>query len=148
MATAKLSNAIHEVTLFVADIPTEDGRIYTAELCHWVAERLTKKPPIIIQEISAVERKLKDIPVAEPWSARVMADVIGGEMEDNALKIYFRCRNNKYGRKLETVIRQIGLTGIEFTPVGYGESDNTGAIKPGYQLNYISVEIIDRTQVT
>ena len=131
---------LHKTILLVGDTPTKDGRIYPLDLCKFLAERLGKAPGIIVQEMSPQERKLKKISLAEPWMEKVMADVIGGEMEEKSLAIWFRCRTNREGKKLEGMIRQEGIDKLQYIPVGYGLVDDKNVIQPGYQLNYIAIE--------
>lgn len=126
--------------LFTADKPTADGRIYPMAVLQKTLERFTKKPIIIVQEMNPVERKVKKVPLAEPWSKKVMANVLKGEIVDNDLIFYAECRANRDGRKLAGIIKSIGLENVHFFPVGYGVVDDKNVIDPTYQLNYISVE--------
>jgi hypothetical protein len=126
--------------LFSSNAPTINGHIYTPELLHNLCERFTKKPKIIIQEMNEVERKVKKIPVELPWTKQIMADVIKGEMVEGELVVYALCRANREGRKLEGILKNIGMENLTFFPIGYGETDDNKVIKPNYQLNYIAVE--------
>ena len=135
---------LHKTILLFGDVATKDGRIYPLDLCKFLAERMSKAPELIIQEFSPQERKLKKIPLAEPWKEKSMATVIGGEMEENALVVYFRCKGNRDGKKLEGMINQEGIENLQFIPVGYGLTDDKNVIQPGYQLNYIAVEALPK----
>lgn len=128
------------INLLSASKPTVNGHIYTPELLHHLCERFTKKPKIIIQEMNEVERKIKKIPIELPWMKQVMADAIAGEIINGDLVAHAVCRHNREGRKLEGIIKSIGLENLIFFPIGYGEIDKNKVIKPNYQLNYIAVE--------
>lgn len=142
MATRKLGETdLHKSTLMIGDMPTEEGRIYPMDLCVWLAERLGRAPQIIVEEVSPLERRLKKINEAEPWPEKAMGIVVGAEMNGAALDFYFRCKGTREGKRLDGMIKQFGIEAIKFIPVGYGETDETGRIKPGYQLNYIAVEM-------
>jgi len=141
MARVPSDQTMHKAILMVGDSPTIDGRVYSLELCTWLADRMGRKPELIVQEICHVERRLKKISEAEPWMEKAMAVIIGAEMEGNSLVFYFRCKTSRDGKKLEGIIRQYGVESIEFYPVGYGEIDENGTVKPGYQLNYVAIDI-------
>ena len=126
--------------LFSTKKPTINGNIYTVELLERVMESFTKKPAIIIQEMREVEKRIKKIPLAEPWAEKAMADVVSGEIIDGELIFHALCRNNKEGKLLEGVINTIGMEGINFFPVGYGTTDENKVINPDYKLNYIALE--------
>lgn len=129
------------VILLSGNKPTIDGNIYPTELLHHLCETFTKKPQIIIQEMNVVERKVKKIPIELPWKKQIMADVIKGEVIENNLVIYALCRANREGRKLEGIIKNIGIPHLRFFPVSFGETDDNKVIKPhNYRLNYIAVE--------
>jgi hypothetical protein len=128
-------------TLMLAGQPTvPNGEIYTHELIRRLVERFTVKPYIIVQEMNPVEREAKKIPLAEPWSKKVMANVVSGELVDGKLIIHCETRLNRDGRKLAGIIQENGIESVEFFPVGYGVPGPNGVIAPNYQLNYVAVE--------
>jgi len=127
--------------LMVAGMPTvPNGEIYTIDIIRRLVERFTVKPRIIVQEMNPVERKAKNVSIAEAWNQKVMADVISGEIVGNKLVIHCQTRLNRDGRKLAGILQTNGLNSVEFFPVGYGVMDPSGVISPDYQLNYIAVE--------
>jgi len=126
--------------LFIADQPTINGHIYNKEIIGKLLERLNKRPYLIVQEMDEVERKAKKIPLAVPWDKKIMANVTGGEIRENFLIFHAQCRPNKNGRKLEGVIKNIGLENLEFFPVGYGTANENKVINQNYTLNYIAFE--------
>ena len=133
--------------LFSANKPTINGRIYTPELLHQMCKLFTKEK-IIIQEMNEVERKVKKISVAEPWMKQVMADVVRGEFIEGELVVHALCRNNREGRKLEGIIKNIGMENLTFFPIGYGDVDDNNVIKPNYHLNYIAIEPKNKAKPT
>lgn len=126
--------------LLFADMPTQEGNIYTSSLCTKLAARLCQTPRIIIQEFNPVERRLKKVLLEEPWSKKIMADVIDAELIDNKLVFSAECRVNRDGKKLAGMIQSLGINSLEFVPVGYGVADASGMIGMDYRLNYIAVE--------
>jgi hypothetical protein len=126
--------------LLNADKPTSDGRFYPKVVIINILKRCTEKPELIIQEMNPVERGVKKIPLAEPWSERIMAHVTGAEMEGVNLVIHAECRNNRYGRMLRGIILSTGIENVEFFPVGYGTVTDKNVINPDYKLNYIAME--------
>ena len=64
--------------------------------------------------MNPVERKIKNIPIAEPWSKQVMGNAIRGELIDNELVVYIECRSNKYGRKLKGIVQNLGMENLKF----------------------------------
>lgn len=131
----------YSTVLMIAGMPTETGRIYPPDVVARLLERFTLKPEIIIQEMNPVERELKKIPLAEPWDKKIMATVKRAEVSGGKLIIYFTCKKNKDGRKLEGIIQSMGMNAIDFVPVGYGMADERGIVSPSYRLNYIAVEL-------
>jgi hypothetical protein len=128
------------VNLLSSNKPTVDKHIYTPEILEHICEHLSKSPPIIIQEMNEVERKVKKVPIQLPWMQQIMADVLNAEIIKGNLIVHALCRQNREGRKLEGIIKSIGMENLVFFPVGYGEVDKNNVIKPNYQLNYIAVE--------
>lgn len=128
-------------TLMLAGRPTfPNGEIYTVDLITRLIERLSVTPHIIIQEINQVERKAKNISIAEAWDKKIMANVISGELVDGRLMINCETRLNRDGRKLAGIITENGIDTLEFFPVGYGVAGLNGVIESNYQLNYVAVE--------
>jgi hypothetical protein len=147
MATTKKSNPKNKkekysfsAVLFALNRKTANGFIYPREVLDKVVERLYKKPYIVVQEMNEPERRVKKIPIAEPWAKKVMADVKSGKIIENNLVFKAECRNNREGRKLEGIIKNVGLEQLEFFPVGYGTADENKTINLNYKLNYIAVE--------
>jgi len=103
-------------------------------------EQMSKSPQIIIQEMNEVERKVKKVPIQLPWMKQIMADGLKAEIIEGNLIVHALCRQNREGRKLEGIVKSIGMENLTFFPVGYGEVDKNNVIKPNYQLNYIAVE--------
>lgn len=127
--------------LMVAGMPTvPNGEIYTIDIMRRLVERFTVKPRLIVQEMNPVERRAKNISIAEAWNQKVMADIISGEIVGNKLVIHCQTRLNRDGRKLAGILQTNGMNSVEFFPVGYGMQDASGVIAPDYQLNYVAVE--------
>ena len=140
MAEPKAETSKFSATLLIANMPTQDGRMYSSALCAKIAERMCQKPSIIIQELNPVERQLKKIPMAEPWSKKIMATVVDAELIENRLVFSAECTSNRDGKKLAGMIESLGMKDLEFVPVGYGIADASGVIGIDYRLNYIAVE--------
>jgi len=128
------------VNLLSSNKPTVDGHIYTLEILERMREQMSKSPQIIIQEMNEVERKVKKVPIQLPWMKQIMADGLKAEIIEGNLIVHALCRQNREGRKLEGIVKSIGMENLVFFPVGYGEVDANNVIKPNYQLNYIAVE--------
>lgn len=128
------------VNLLSSNKPTVDGHIYTLEILERMREQISKSPQIIIQEMNEVERKVKKVPIQLPWMKQIMADGLKAEIIEGNLIVHALCRQNREGRKLEGIVKSIGMENLTFFPVGYGEVDKNNVIKPNYQLNYIAVE--------
>ena len=126
--------------LLVADKPTADGRFYPKAVIENILGRCVMKPALIVQEMNPVERQTKNISLAEPWDEKIMAIVLGAEMQGVNLVFHAECTNNRDGRKLKGIIQGIGMENIEFLPVGYGTVTDKNVINVDYKLNYIAVE--------
>lgn len=127
--------------LMVAGMPTvPNGEIYTPQIMSKILERITLKPQLIVQEMNPVERKAKGVSLAEPWSKKIMANIVAGEIVGNKLVIHCETRLNRDGRKLAGLIQNNGIETVEFFPVGYGIQGADGVISPDYRLNYVAVE--------
>jgi hypothetical protein len=128
--------------LLLADTPTQDGRVYTRELCDKIVARLNERPYIVIQELNLVERKLKDVRPDVVWKQKVMASIKSAQMIGNQLIFEAECRLSRDGKKLSGMVQSLGLEELEFVPVGYGIPDDKGVIGVDYELIYIAVEPI------
>ncbi len=132
---------VFSTVLMIAGMPTvPNGEIYTIDIMRRLVERFTVKPKLIVQEMNLVERKAKNISVAEAWNQKVMADILSGEIVDNKLVIHCQTRLNRDGRKLAGILQTNGHESVEFFPVGYGVMNEAGVIASDYQLNYVAVE--------
>lgn len=138
--TVSDANNIFTACLLVADKPTSDGRVYPLALVQSICDRLNTQPPIIVQEMNPVERKLKNISMAEPWDKKVMAIVMSAQIIKNVLCFTAECKTGRDGKMLAGMVEKIGLENIEFFPVGYGTT-NSSNIVDYYKINYIAVEL-------
>ncbi len=127
--------------LMVAGMPTvPNGEIYSMQIMNRIVERCTLKPSLIVQEMNPVERKAKNIPLAEPWDKKIMADIVSAQIMGTRLVINCECRNNRDGKKLQGLLQTVGIDALEFFPVGYGIQGADGVINPDYKLNYVAIE--------
>lgn len=126
--------------LMVAGMPTIDGNIYPMHVLNKLMERFTLQPRIIIQEMNPVERKMKNIPLSEPWDKKAMAYVMGASIVNSSLIINCECKTTRDGNMLAGLIQTSGIAGVEFFPVGYGVAGADGIILPDYRLSYVAVE--------
>lgn len=127
--------------LMIAEQPSiPNGEIYTHDILRMLVERISIKPYIIVQEMNQVERKIKNIPLAEPWDKKIMATVISAELIDGKFIIHCETRLNRDGRKLAGIIKENGIDSIVFFPVGYGVPGPNGVLAPNYKLNYVAIE--------
>jgi len=120
--------------------PTQSGNIYPEEVLLKMAIRFTQKPPIYIQEMNEVERKAKKIPMADVWEEKIMGMVTKGEIKNKDLIFHATCLSNKHGRKLQEIIKSVGIENLDFLPVGYGTVGDKKIINSNYKLNFVAVE--------
>lgn len=141
MATKiKEDTFVFTVPLMVAGMPTVDGNIYPIQVLNNLVERFSLKPAIIIQEMNPVERKLKKIPLSEPWEKKAMGYITKGMVINSTLMIQCECKSSREGKILSGLIKNFGVNGIEVFPVGYGICGKDGIISPDYKLSYVAVE--------
>lgn len=126
--------------LMVAGMPTVDGNIYPMHVLAKLVERFTLQPRIVIQEMNPVERKMKNIPLSEPWDKKIMAYVVSATIAKSALIINCECKNSREGKVLAGLIQSNGINSVDFFPVGYGLVGADGVISPDYRLSYVAFE--------
>lgn len=139
----KVSDAsnIFSAPLLVADKATSDGTVYTRATLDKICERLNTKPNIIVQEMNPVERKLKNISLAEPWDKKIMAIVLSAQFVGDLLIFTAECKSGRDGKMLAGMVDKIGIDNLSFFPVGYGIPDKNKIVE-SYALNYIAVEMV------
>ena len=127
-------------SLMVAGMPTINGNIYPMHVLNKLVERFTLNPKIIVQEMNPVERKMKNISLLEPWDKKTMAYVINATIVNSSLIINCECKTTREGKMLSGLIQTVGISGVDFFPVGYGVAGADGIISPDYRLSYVAVE--------
>lgn len=141
MAKNTVSDAsnIFTAPLLVINKKMESGAIYNSVIADRICERLNTKPSIIVQEMNPVERKMKNISPAEPWDKKIMANVISAQISNGLIIFTAECKNGRDGKILNGMIKQYGIDGITFFPVGYGTHSN--GQMDNYELKYIGIEL-------
>jgi len=141
MAKNNVSDAsnIFTAPLLVINKKMESGAIYNSVIAGRICERLNTKPSIIVQEMNPVERKMKNISPAEPWDKKIMATVISAQISNGLIIFTAECKSGRDGKMLNGMIKQYGIDGVTFFPIGYGVHNN-GQLDQ-YDIRYIGVEL-------
>ena len=131
------------VNLFESGVPTRNGRIYDAETISRIGNQINTTPTVI-EEVSPIERSIKNIPISEVWLDHAMAISTGATMQDGKLLVEFDVLPNRYGKLLMSTIESVGgIENMNFAPVGCGDVDSNGVVK-GYTYSYVSFNVTNR----
>ncbi len=131
-----------KIELLDSNQPTQNGRIYTSEICNLIMGQILLGS-ITVQQERFVEKEKRNIKPYESVPRWAMADVIDATLEDGKLFINIKPRTSKNGTMLTTLIDTYGIDKINFYPVGVGTLDSEKKIQKDYKLYFISFEVQD-----
>lgn len=127
-----------DIELLVADQPTAAGNKYPLSVLESIANAINVKP-VTIEELSPIERKAKGQPICYSWPEHAMATSTKAVVVDGTLRVSFDVKNNKFGKLLMSTMESVGgQEKLVFMPVGIGDTDSDGVIKPGYAVQYVT----------
>lgn len=128
------------VPVFAIGKKTASGNMYPESLFDRMMADIKAGHKYSLEEVSPIERQLKKIPPFESWTEHSMAESIDADIENGLFYMTFAVKGNRFGKLLMTTIESSTIDGMEFFPVGIGNTDSDGTVTD-YKLSYVTFEI-------